>query len=1313
MALPYQSCGCIALAVVAFLVWVGRRLEASSRLSLETHLRQLSEEVQQGRRLAARLLEREAGVESLQLELAETRARQQQLEAEVQGLATAREGAFIAGEALTHARLHEERLQAELHQVRQALNEAQRQNDELVLSVEALARDCRKREQEVQRAALYAEEIRGSLTFRLGSAIIESLHSWRGFTRLGGRLVGFVREGYGRGARPVTAIRTRETAVELKAFLDAAYAGGMAAVEPLVSAAAPDDVHHQAAIFSDLCVAARSVSLALAVELARAAHRRDPSPSRSKLLAFLLYEVGALFEPAALLETLPQKMVAAFRRSEANRATLLGGQLRLAQNIDIPKKQSLAYKPRPRKVFYVAASTLPHHLSGYTLRTDSLIKEIRGGEWDVELVSRCGYPLDRPDRLPPEAQKAAGSVVPEPLAGPSLRETPYDIWLESAVNLLVRKAKADKPCLIHAASNWENALPALIAARRLGLPFVYEVRGFWELTKASRHPEWDGSEQYRLAQSMEAMIAAEADGVVTLSPRMRAELDERCGAALSTVCIAPNGARTGEHEAVATVDVRQQFGISGDAFLVAYVGSILDYEGCDLLVSAIATLRAAGCNVHALMAGDGNALNVVRTAVRDAGLEEHVSLPGRVPPTVAESILVAADVVVIPRRDYRVTATVEPLKLAEAMSLGKPLVVSSVGALTDVVTDGKTGLVFQAGDAADLASVLGRLAGDRVLAASLGQAARAFSIEERNWTTSSRRIVELWDVCCAQVFDDALAEQRAEQVLAQVGDILAQPEEVDVRAFIRRNSRMLSVPRQAKLLIKCARLVRRVGDSGLELALLREATEDLPGAMTWRALAQSLWHYGWLDEAEDVLSHLRTSEGDAGHENNERLRVAIAQRRSLMAADDHLLASLVGKTAPMGLPIDRKVLYFLHFSLPHASNGYATRSHGLIRGIKANGYDVAGVRRWGFPYDQPGFKGGVVEREIVDDVVYHAVGARPPHIAEIDSVLRAADLYEALIREERPRIIHAASNYVTALPALVAARRAGLPFLYEVRGFWEMTRATRTQEFDKCPHFEMMRALEALVARHADQVVTLTQSMALELVERGVPSGRIVVVPNAVDTEKFAPLQRDEDLARELGLAPGVPVIGYVGSVVGYEGLDDLVLALAQLRDEGIPFYFVLVGDGLALRDLRCLIDELGLAERVRAPGRLPHNAVVRYYSLMDVCPFPRKPLPLCEMVSPLKPLEAMAMAKAVVSSDVAALREMVVDGQTGLLSRKGDVSSLRDVIRRMVMDRDLRIRLGASAREWVLENRNWDKAGSAVAQLYGSMATIRPQRST
>lgn len=396
------------------------------------------------------------------------------------------------------------------------------------------------------------------------------------------------------------------------------------------------------------------------------------------------------------------------------------------------------------------------------------------------------------------------------------------------------------------------------------------------------------------------------------------------------------------------------------------------------------------------------------------------------------------------------------------------------------------------------------------------------------------------------------------------------------------------------------------------------------------------------------------------------------------------------------------LLYVLNYSLPQTSNGYTTRAQGLARGMRDAGIRVHCLTRPGFPVD---VDAPFVPSNNVDGIEYrHIQGPVLQRGAPLpEYMLGAADKIEAEIRKLRPQAIMAASNQNTALPALIAARRCGVPFWYEVRGFWEMSRLSKEPEIERTFNYHFQRALDSMTARAADRVFTLTGPMREELVERGVERGRIALLPNSVDTIRFLPRPSDTLLAAELGIPASVPVIGYVGSFVQYEGLQDLVRACAALRQRGFDFRLLIVGNDAATgrgpitEELAQIAVGLNLTDWLILPGRVPHEEVERYYSLIDIAPFPRRPEKVTEIVSPLKPLEALAMGKAIVVPSLAVMNELVQHNHTGLIYEKGNIAALEATLGQLISDPALRERLGKSGRQWIEAERSWQKTASTV----------------
>jgi len=394
----------------------------------------------------------------------------------------------------------------------------------------------------------------------------------------------------------------------------------------------------------------------------------------------------------------------------------------------------------------------------------------------------------------------------------------------------------------------------------------------------------------------------------------------------------------------------------------------------------------------------------------------------------------------------------------------------------------------------------------------------------------------------------------------------------------------------------------------------------------------------------------------------------------------------------------KKSVYFLHSSLPYLSGGYATRAHGLILALREQGLDVRPYTRPNFPYD---VKKGLSEKSditTVDRVVYRKTFCKSVRLRdEASYMLECIDVFDRVIKKEKPAYVHGRSTYQIALPALIAARKNNLPFVYEVSGLWEIVHESRESAHLRRHETQKMRYLEALTARKADVVFTLTAAMKEELICRGVEESRIALLPNCTDPNRFVPYEKSQQVLDELKISAAVPVVGYVGSFQDYEGLDDLISAceLLSSKNNSLDYRLLLVGDGPYFNEIRERRNQSKVKEKIILLGRVDNALVPAYYSVIDIATFPRKAWPVCEMVSPMKPLEALAAKKAVVVSSVKALAEMVIENKTGLVFQKGSVDDLSSCIMSLLCDERQRTYLGINAREWVKANRDWQSIAS------------------
>lgn len=483
-----------------------------------------------------------------------------------------------------------------------------------------------------------------------------------------------------------------------------------------------------------------------------------------------------------------------------------------------------------------------------------------------------------------------------------------------------------------------------------------------------------------------------------------------------------------------------------------------------------------------------------------------------------------------------------------------------------------------------------------------------------------------------------------------------------------------------------------------------KAIEIEKNTMAVRAAFWSYQRAGNIQKSKECLTWLSEY---AEKNKNSKLQDFVNKRKNsyLFLTKDHIFNLLLQADNFNNLDYignEKTIAYILHNSLPFASGGYATRGHGLAVALEQKGYTVEVVNRPGFPLDTKSelTEADVIQPDVIEGVRYSRISyPRRDKLATYEYLIQASEaLYERFLLL-KPSIVIAASNHLTAIPAMIAARKLKLPFYYEVRGFWEVTRISREPEFEHTEWYRLLCEFEALTAREADHVFTLTTPMKEELIRRGVKEDSITILPNSCNPENFIPRDRDIELATSLGIPDSVPVIGYIGTFVQYEGLDHLAEACGLLKEKGIEFRLLVVGNentagtdrGPITQAILDIAKKYQFEEWLIMPGRIPHEEVESYYSLIDIAPFPRKPQPVTEMVSPMKPLEAAAMKKAIIASSVKALVDMIQDGKTGMIFEKGNIEDFSRKLELLLQDSVLRSKLGHNARNWVENFRTWE----------------------
>lgn len=395
-----------------------------------------------------------------------------------------------------------------------------------------------------------------------------------------------------------------------------------------------------------------------------------------------------------------------------------------------------------------------------------------------------------------------------------------------------------------------------------------------------------------------------------------------------------------------------------------------------------------------------------------------------------------------------------------------------------------------------------------------------------------------------------------------------------------------------------------------------------------------------------------------------------------------------------------RVLHILDHSLPLHS-GYAFRTAAILREQRKRGWDTVHLTtpRHGEFQANP---------EQADGWTFHRTPSRVSGLSNLPGGVYVAEMratsrrIRELAADHEIDVLHAHSPVLNGLPAIWAGRALRLPVVYELRASWEDAAVDHGSTTEGSLRYKISRALETYALKHADHITTICDGLRNEIMSRGIPGERITVIPNAVDTETFTMQGTpDQVLKSKLGLQQASAVIGFAGSFYGYEGLDLLIQAVAKLREKDANIKVLLVGGGPQDEELRRLAKQLGLENAVTFTGRVPHAEVQRYYDLIDVLAYPRKRMRLTELVTPLKPLEAMAQGRLFVASDVGGHKELVRHGETGFLFQAGSADALAQAIRDVLARREQWPTLRAQARRFVEFERTWSHSVSRYAGVY------------
>lgn len=400
-----------------------------------------------------------------------------------------------------------------------------------------------------------------------------------------------------------------------------------------------------------------------------------------------------------------------------------------------------------------------------------------------------------------------------------------------------------------------------------------------------------------------------------------------------------------------------------------------------------------------------------------------------------------------------------------------------------------------------------------------------------------------------------------------------------------------------------------------------------------------------------------------------------------------------------------RILHVLDHSIPLQS-GYTFRSRAILNEQRALGWETLQLTS---PKHNPGASVAAVEE--VDGLEFHRCNdssgflGKIPLFGQLAVIQILTKRLIEVVRQKKPDIIHAHSPALNGVAAVRAGKALGVPVVYEIRGFWEDAAVSHGTSSEGGLRYRLTRAMESWVLKRADAVTCICEGIRSDIIARGVPAEKITIVPNAVDASRFQPVgARNSEIEASLGLE-GKKVVAFIGSFYAYEGLDLLVDAMPKLLAARPEIRLLLVGGGQVADEIKAQVAALGLQESVIMTGRVPYEEVETYYSVTDVLVYPRKSMRLTDLVTPLKPLEAMAQKSLFLASDVGGHKELVRDGENGTLFAADDVDDLVEKVLKLFDAPETWPAMRDAGRRFVEEERNWVNSVANIKPVYEMLA--------
>jgi PEP-CTERM/exosortase A-associated glycosyltransferase len=397
-----------------------------------------------------------------------------------------------------------------------------------------------------------------------------------------------------------------------------------------------------------------------------------------------------------------------------------------------------------------------------------------------------------------------------------------------------------------------------------------------------------------------------------------------------------------------------------------------------------------------------------------------------------------------------------------------------------------------------------------------------------------------------------------------------------------------------------------------------------------------------------------------------------------------------------------KILHILDHSIPLHS-GYTFRTKAILEQQRKIGWET-------FHVTSPKHSVATASVEEIDGFIFYrsekpkGLLSRIPVLNQWTIVQSLEKRLDEIIPEIKPDILHAHSPALNGLAALKAARKHNIPLVYECRAFWEDAAVDHGTAAEGGLRYHLTKKLETYVFKQADAITTICEGLRSDIITRGIPTEKITVIPNAVDIEHFAyDVEPDQSLRTQLGLQNKI-VLGFIGSFYAYEGLPLLLEAFPKILEKQPETRLLLAGGGPQDALIKQKAKELGLEQQVIFTGRIPHERVQDYYNQVDIFVYPRLSMRLTDLVTPLKPLEAMAQGRLVVASDVGGHKELIEHQRNGYLFKANDADDLVAAVLNLLNQPQQWEQLREAGRLYVEQERNWTKSVSFYKNIYAQL---------